>query len=321
MLLSFLFILVSATASQAGKFKGVSSDYSFDLAGASNPDWMSKLPDDASLPSLSIPGTHNSMGDMYGDSFFRFQNTELETQLEAGIRYLDFSVRVKYDILEISHASFLCDVGLGGALDVIFEFLDENPSETVILRLRKGYLRSGDDETFEKTMEKYLGTSGYLVSGVGEYVYYDRDGILSIPNLGQLRGKVLILQDFQTKTPGRFGIPWKSDSLAVTDRKLAIGGAGLSLKWLGVQSSLQAAHKETANKLHITHTSVSLGYTPAKAAGGKKTNKDGMNDRLGKYLDDGKIGRVGIVAMDFPGKQLVDQIIRLNDFFYPPTSP
>ncbi|KAL5600973.1 uncharacterized protein BROUX77_005222 [Berkeleyomyces rouxiae] len=133
-------------------------------------------------------------------------------------------------------------------------------------------------------------------------------------NLGEIREKVVLLQDFPTSTPGRFGVPWKSGSMDVLEGKLVLFDAGLSLKWSHVESHIEASSKQAGNKLFITYTSVRVGHTPIDAAGGKQDKKDGMNDRLGKYLSEGKISKTGIISMDFPGKDLVNQIIKLNDF-------
>ncbi|KAL5601005.1 hypothetical protein BROUX41_005836 [Berkeleyomyces rouxiae] len=319
---SFLAAMALATVSQAGTFEGISSEYSFDLKEAYNPKWMADVPNEAQVSSLSIPGTHNSMALIHGYNMALLcQNIYLKKQLEAGIRYLDVSGRVSdtklRDMIEIYHKNEHTGYTFDTVLKEIFDFLQENPSEGIILRLHKDFKKSGTDEKFEKFVAMYLGPDSPLGERAEELLFIpsSKQGFPA-PLMGELRGKLMILQDFTTKEPGRFGIPWNSPNLIVTDDKATLGHFRIKPKMKAVEKDLHAASLEMENKIHITHTSVSVGSTPYKAAGGRKGSRRGMNDRLGEYLKTTRIYHTGIIAMDFPGKKLVDEIVQLNTRFY-----
>ena len=131
-------------------------------------DWMRYIPDDATITSLSIPGTHDSLSLCTVTSecnevsllkdITQTQSISLQNQLHAGIRFLD--VRIKYDALsdekgthnENSHNGK--GGGRGGGfgiyhgliyqgmrlekdvLEVVKDFLSTFQSETILIRLK-----------------------------------------------------------------------------------------------------------------------------------------------------------------------------------------
>ncbi|KAL5604163.1 hypothetical protein BROUX41_002145 [Berkeleyomyces rouxiae] len=315
---SLVGLLASVTLIRAGLHDGVTSEYSFDLHETNNSDWMANIPNDTPLSSLSIPGTHNTMTSDSTEPMFQCQNTDIEQQLNAGIRYFDLTVRISDRVLYTYHAGFNTHFTLADTMGIAARFLDKNPSEALIVRVQKESLRSGTKEDFESAMIQFLKAPGVFGQKSKSYIYTTREGIVSSPpTLGALRGKILIVEDFHTSIPGSLGLPWKSTAFSIPDTKIAFGRHWLNLKWLGMKVNLELANKETRNKLHITHTTVSIGAGPATTAGGDGKEIKGMNDRLGKYLMDGNVARTGIVVMDFPGKKLVNLIISRNIFRRP----
>ncbi|KAL5611647.1 hypothetical protein BROUX41_000771 [Berkeleyomyces rouxiae] len=318
MWLSLLATLASASLSQAGCFQGLCSDYSFDLAEVSNADWMAKIPDSIDISALSIPGTHNSLTEhLVSFKLIQSQNTNLKTQLESGIRYIDVSGRLNYDSIQIFHGNGYTNSDLDDVLTVAFDFLDKHTQEAIIMRIHKDTILSGQNEEFERAVSSLLASDSDLGRRAKDRVYSrGREGIFWAPKLGELRAKILILQDFTTDYPGLFGIPWRSDGMVVSNWKAIPGHIALSIKWSIVKHALKNANTDKKPRLHITHSSVSAGATPFKAAAGRKLDRTGMNDYLGRYLAKGKLQRTGIISMDFPGKELVAQIIKRNEQFY-----
>ncbi|KAL5630896.1 hypothetical protein BROUX41_000768 [Berkeleyomyces rouxiae] len=150
MRVSLLSILASAALSHAGCFRGVCSQYSFDLEESINTDWMSKIPDPFEVAYLSIPGTHNSMTDQLGrHKLLQSQNANLAQQLRAGIRYIDISGRLRGDKIKLYYGNRYTDYDLDDILNTAFDFLDEYPHEALILRLHKGNWSSGEEDAFE----------------------------------------------------------------------------------------------------------------------------------------------------------------------------
>ncbi|KAL5600996.1 uncharacterized protein BROUX77_005245 [Berkeleyomyces rouxiae] len=327
MYFSRLAFLAWATLSHAGHFENTLSHYSFDLNEAFYPKWMASIPDDVQVSSLSIPGTHSSMSSVLVKNIqVQCQNLPLIHQLHSGIRYIDVVGRLHktdttdHDLILIFHRGYYTEYSLDSILLYAFDFLDENPSEGLIMRFQKDTWFSGSNKAFEDAVKGYLASNSESGQRAKNRLYIPTraDGF-SPPTMGQLRGKLMILQDFPTKTPGRFGIPWGSSALSVSNWKYVFGDPGKAIKWRFVQSGIQSAATEEENKLHLTHASTTFGAVPYKVAGGKTRQEKGMNDRLGDYLNEMAPRRTGIVVMDFPGKHLVGSIIKLNAPLYSST--
>lgn len=127
--------------------------------------WMSDLPDQIPLSALSIPGTHNSHTHYRGLPSVRCQLVDVATQLAHGIRMLDIRVQPvnatdpsKRD-LYLVHGAF--PVSLTGpkylepVLKVCYAFLDANPSETIIISLKREGTGSSTDEHLSRILQTH----------------------------------------------------------------------------------------------------------------------------------------------------------------------
>ncbi|KKF92673.1 1-phosphatidylinositol phosphodiesterase [Ceratocystis platani] len=317
---SLFAMLASLAFSHAGTFKGIEDPWSFDLNG-NNADWMGNIPDNVHLSRLSIPGTHNSMTDKLDNSWIRSQNVPLKQQLTSGIRYFDISCRLKGH-QRVYHGPADTGYSLGYFMYTMFDFLDAHPGETIILRIRKGGILE-DTQAFLSDIDNYFISGSDFGDRAVNHIYSKgTDGITVVPTLGDVRGKIFILQDFTTSPAGRYGLDWDSPSVSSYGYKLSLGTLSLPLKWIEAKAHIKWAGLRTSNKLRITHTTASAGATPISIAAGTSSTL-GMNGRLGKYLKKSEGNRIGIIAMDFPGQALVNHIVSLNDGYRDPqlTSP
>ncbi|KAL2885234.1 1-phosphatidylinositol phosphodiesterase [Ceratocystis lukuohia] len=316
MRLSVFATLASLALCHAGYHEGFTNDWSFDLKSDEYPDWMSKLVDDVPLSLLSIPGTHNSLSYKFADLHLQGQNIPLQDQLTAGIRYIDVSCHTKGDDLLVYHGLSSTDILFQDVMKALFNFLDRHPGETVILRIQKHNLLEPSDD-FVRTLRKYLKPSIGSDDRLATRIFSNgRDGITDIPTLGEVRGKVFILQDFKTRVPGRYGLPWSSPEVSVFDFKVALKKFFLGMRWHFIREFIVDIKNNP--KLFITHTTASAGAKPVEVAIGS-TSHEGMNTRLGKFLEGSHdvntlpiIDRVGIIAMDYPGMNLVHEILKFN---------
>ncbi|KKF92288.1 1-phosphatidylinositol phosphodiesterase [Ceratocystis platani] len=310
---STLATLAFLAMSRAAEY-GNSIDYwSFDLAGAHNPEWMSSLADSTPLSMMSIPGTHNSMTYKMTDEKLQSQNVPLTSQLTAGIRYFDISGRLFGNRISVYHGNTNTEYTFEDVFTELFNFLDLHPRETILLRIQK-------DAFFESSKNFYRILDGYLTprSPVDDprvhFFSQGSNGITGVPTLGAVRGKVFVLQDFKAESNNQYGLSWGSSDMSVCDIKLTPGNHFLRLRWAGTKEFMTRLTKKNSKKLRVTHTSVSAGARPIEIAAG--VNDPGMNMYLGTYLRDKHKGsRVGVIAMDFPGKSLIEEILKLNNVY------
>ncbi|XP_070554622.1 1-phosphatidylinositol phosphodiesterase-like [Ptychodera flava] len=266
------------------------------IAGISYPDWMSNLNDDISLASLSIPGTHNTMTyNGYGGHFAQCQSWTLGTQLEAGIRFLDIGCRHFRDVLSIHKGVYFQHLSLNAVLRKVTHFLRLHPREVVLMRVKKEHIESSNTRSMEETFREYI--SGYN----SEYFWTTN----AIPNLGEARGKIVILDDFAN---GRVGVNYSDAEIADDREVFSLQPREINAKWNSIRNNLNKASDDRGDQLFLTYTS----------GRGRRIFEyevaDLINPKLIKFIDSnpGK-KKWGTVVMDFPGGALVEKILMSND--------
>ncbi len=325
----FLFALILAmglaapSAALAGDafFKG--TDIPLD-----NPDWMADLSDGLLLSQISLPGTHDTMArgcDLLADC----QVAPLADQLQAGVRALDIRCAsdsgAQGNYFSLWHGPY-CRLGtFDQVADDCQTFLAAHPEETIVMRIRQEPALTNPKLLFTDMFKwyrdvKYPG----LFADIG-------DGS-TIPTLGQVRGNVVVLQDYDYSpfwgiryiTPGSHPPFDSQDSYVVPFSK-----AGFDAKWAGIYDHLYATN--AGNRTSTWYVNWLSGGTqtyPERVAGGYSGgfSATGMNDRTlallrGSALLDPPSGsgsakaplvRTGTLMMDFPGPGLIQAIINLN---------
>lgn len=326
--MALFYVLISMSPCMVGSqrcYKGYTSAYSFDAYHAHHPRWMTAIPDDVNLTSLSIPGTHDTM--TYGmpeNEHLQCQIWNLTTQLNAGLRYFDIRARLQDDELKIYHSSGFTGFSYTDVLVPMFDFLDENPGETIIMRLKEEGVPIGDHNTisFEDALIKHHESSPVTSPGASKHLYHYNQ-TEPLPNLGALRSRIFLLQNFvskdQEKSP--YGLIWEGPQMALEDLWIIPDIHHLVDKWNAIRSALEAATRAPLNNtlLYLAHISASVGVLPIEAAAGPKNKAVvGMNDLTGQWLRDfsahrGVSARIGVVIIDFPGRKLIDAVLRWNE--------
>lgn len=184
-------------------------------ADTESTEWMAELSDDAYLSEISIPGTHDSATQYVGLSYiFQCQNTSIAKQLADGYRYFDMRLVLDGDegekTLVLKHNFSTCKASSGlfadaltleMVLDDVYAFLEEHPSETVLLCMKA---ENGDDDV--ATVQKLM----YGLIDANEELWYTGN---EIPTLSEVRGKVVLATRFE-------------DALGVGDTRM-----GLHFDW------------------------------------------------------------------------------------------
>uniref|UniRef100_A0A3P9HN21 Si:dkey-266f7.9 n=1 Tax=Oryzias latipes TaxID=8090 RepID=A0A3P9HN21_ORYLA len=252
-----------------------------------NPSWMAGIPDAQPLSGVTMPGTHNTMA-LYGGVYAECQSWSLESQLHAGIRFLDIRVRHINGNLTIHHGVSYQRAHFGHVLEAVADFLLKYPSETVLMRLK---------EEFSETNNIY----GTVVDFIHRHAHWD---LLwhsrTVPTMGEARGKLIILQDFSGPDLGmRYG------SLDIADDWKVPSLLDLKSKWRSVFEHLEAAPAGNPEQMFLTFSSGAGVFANPRAVAHY------MNPQLHHYLqaqtDSNR--RFGIICMDFPAAPMIQRII------------
>ena len=163
--------------------------------------WMATMPDNIPLSAISIPGTHNSHTHYRALPSVRCQVHDVKTQLENGIRFLDIRVQPVHAIdaekkdLYLVHGAF--PISLTGpkylepVLKVCYDFLVANPSETVLISLKREGVGSATDEHLARILQDH-----YIAPK--QSCWYTNP---SIPYLGTVRGKLVLIRRYNVAEP------------------------------------------------------------------------------------------------------------------------
>ncbi|KAJ9136487.1 Phosphatidylinositol-specific phospholipase C [Pleurostoma richardsiae] len=316
--------------------------YSYDLDRAHHPDWMAQLPDSAPLTALSIPGSHDTLTYGIAEPHYRCQNHELAAQLRAGLRYLDVrAVLLGNDSsLRIYHGEAYTGHTYAEVLQIVFAFLDEQPGEAVVMRVKEEKPPIGEPQvSFGEAFNRYQFSDPETAPGWAEHFYQwpppaeaEESGTAAevsprLPTLGELRGKILLLQNFVSEG-GPYGLLWESPQMTLEDYWLMGNVTDLEDKWTDIRDNLAGANTSASTQdgtgsdqpppLFLTHLSATGAVLPSQAAAGIPANRtfvgiEGMNDRTGSWLS-AHDGATGVVIADFPGAGLVDEILRHNEW-------
>jgi 1-phosphatidylinositol phosphodiesterase len=163
---------------------------------ANLPCWMKELKDETPLSALSIPGTHNSPTYYKALPSVRCQAVSPKSQLENGIRFFDIRVQpqsptdLSKDGLILVHGVF--PISLTGTkylrdlTNPTLDFLARNPSETLIMSLKREGAGNATDQQLSQILHKHYATDS------AKWFTEPR-----IPTLGEARGKIVLLRRFR----------------------------------------------------------------------------------------------------------------------------
>lgn len=170
------------------------------LYESSNLDrWQEKINDNVPLGALSIPGTHNSPTCLNAPPSVRCQAVSPREQLLNGVRFFDIRVQVPEpfnggsDKLVLVHSVFPISLtGNKHFRDLYNEcrkFLDEHPSETLVMSLKREGPGKGTDEQLSRILKDHY---------TNPQQWWTRP---RVPRLGEARGKIVLVRRFNLDEP------------------------------------------------------------------------------------------------------------------------
>ena len=318
------------------------------------PDWMSELPDDIPLHELSIPGTHDTMAYPAKLTYIpKTQTLSIATQLIAGIRVLDIRCRHISNGCAIHHGQVYLDASLDTVLTAITDFLKAHPRETVLMMLNGNeHTAANNTRSWEDTFKAYKDKPKY------KNYFWQRTGYsgqLPKPTLGDVRGKIVLIQNFGGTLYGLNPSGMDSQNYWDLDDNWSLYG-----KWTKVKAHLSKANSGWGEKYFKNglsgnggaggawpyfvasgHTSPGT-YEPRLSTGSTTTfglnanlypdfprttclgtwctiSFEGTNVLTYEWIQKNNPSFTGIVIADFPGPGLIREIIYLNKAGSPDT--
>jgi hypothetical protein len=213
-------------------------------------------------------------------------------------------------------------------------FLKAHPTETVYMRVKEEFSPQLNTRSFEATFQSYWNDGRWKD-------YFWQPGSDNNPTLGSTRGKLVVLQNFDG---GKYGIPYSG--LDGQDEYNLGTNWDLYWKWEKVRDHLSKANGGPWDTKYINYLSGSGGVFPYFVASGHSSPGTGAprlatgrttpgwnssypdfprvdcfigictiafegtniltSDRLINYR------RVGIIMADFPGPDLINNVIRMT---------
>lgn len=255
-------------------------------------DWMKELPGNMILSGITIPGTHDTMA-LSGGVAAQCQAWSLEDQLKAGIRYLDLRVFALGDTLYLMHGVIYERSTFKKAVETIKTFLSAYPSETVLVRVKPDLI---DKHKVQEVIQKLAESdSSFWVTS-------------SMPSLNQARGKIVFVQ----KNDFTLGVP-----LVETDTKGDYEVVHIEVKEKAISEHLnQAMTMCTQETLVLTYSSgTGIGtfkgmfLTPKRVA---EKIDPWLYNKLNTVFAQKQYLCFGVIAMDFPGLDLIQSVIKFN---------
>ncbi|XP_067125889.1 1-phosphatidylinositol phosphodiesterase-like [Centruroides vittatus] len=250
--------------------------------------WMSKIPDNKSLADISIAGSHGSLV-YYGGDAYQCQTFPIKKQFQAGIRFLDVSCKCKEEKLYIYQRSVNQRTSFGDLLCSIFAFLNDNDSECIILNVTPD--ENENIENWNNLLHSYI-------NAFGKRNFWLND---SIPEMKTARGKIVLLKPFVN---AEIGIGNGHLDLFQNEHVRTL--FSVASAWEGINRHLKSI-EYNPDKLFVTyccgHSWFAYPYSVANT----------LNQELLKFLEYQDLRSWGIIALDFPGLELIEEIINSND--------
>ena len=296
--LSALFTIIMAVFG----ISGVNDTDSFD-----NKKWMAQLPDTVLVSELSIPGTHDSCA-LYEPiaPCAKCQTYTLKDQLDMGVRFIDIRGVAIGNAIKIVHGPIYQAQSLDGVYNTVCRFLDENPSETVIMSVK-------EDVRLSRT--GFSSAVLRLLKRAPDRWYLEDE----LPTLGDARGKIILFNRFnETMEVGirtaewikntSFTIEKDTHTLHIQDyfKIESVDDEWTQAKAL-LEECLRCDKQMRGQHLYIHYLSGYLGTIPDPV-----TVAEGMNARFMDYLSETKNGCYGIVLFDFVEQAYCDALIASN---------
>ena len=288
-------------------------------------NWLRAVPDDTLIGDINIPGVHDAGAEFVSfPEFGRCQDSSIPQLLENGFRYFDVRLAVSGDKLIFMHGFLTCKTGpwfwsgtltFDEVLKKCYRFLEENPSETIIMVIKQEYGNESTGE-FQRLVNEYI------EARPERWFTENRGNII----LSEARGKIVFMRRFDNaleypETQCGVDVSW-SDQGNTEDQSLdynvetraAVFAVQDRYKYT-VENKKAAVEKiftEPEKYLEecdfcISHTSLASGTLPTPYRYKKTLRDDAFN-----YNFTENTGKIGWVVVDFGNAGTANKIYMSN---------
>lgn len=299
-----------------------------DAADVRAVNWMENIPDETKLSSMSIPGTHDSCTQNVDMRYiFQCQDASIATQLKYGYRYLDMrlvlekrsgqeTLVLKHNIArcKVSDSPFARTLTLADVLKDVYAFLDEYPSETVIMCM-KAENSKDDVAAVQKALYE-------MINQASERWYLKNE----IPTLGAVRGRIVLATRFDDKLQVGsdrcglyFGWADQGDRTVLTDPTAESVINGRETLCVQDRYNYDVGDKITAIRTCLDSSRAAddtffLNFTSTSGSGAVGHPKEYAKDiNLDLYAYEWEAGKAyGVVIVDFGPKKIAEKIYGTN---------
>ncbi len=280
--------------------------------------WMAEVKDQTPLRTLAIPGAHDAATKGLprpGET----QHLTVAEQLRSGFRYFD--LRVAKPALPTGSFRIFHSVMIGreaeGVLREIRDFLDENPSECVLLDFQHF---KGSEDFLRERIGVLFGESGRLVENPGP----DSDlEYLRRLTLGGARGKALVFWGRrQDESLGRFFL--RNDNECTADGCCLDSYYNGRLHREGTEALFGQAHSLAFAKLReqaargtdcffVLQCQLTDKYTFRGPWTLERRHASAASAYIRGLREHPELGRLGIIMRDFVTPEKAEEILALNE--------
>lgn len=299
-----------------------------DAADVRAVNWMENVPDETKLSSMSIPGTHDSCTQNVDMRYiFQCQDASIATQLKYGYRYLDMrlvlekrsgqeTLVLKHNIArcKVSDSPFARTLTLADVLKDVYAFLNEHPSETVIMCM-KAENSKDDVAAVQKALYE-------MINQASERWYLKNE----IPTLGAVRGRIVLATRFDDKLQVGsdrcglyFGWADQGDRTVLTDPTAESVINGRETLCVQDRYNYDVGDKITAIRTCLDSSRAAddtffLNFTSTSGSGAVGHPKEYAKDiNLDLYAYEWEAGKAyGVVIVDFGPKKIAEKIYGTN---------
>ncbi|MBR8252231.1 phosphatidylinositol-specific phospholipase C [Burkholderia ambifaria] len=279
-------------------------------------DWMSVLDDARPLPTLTLPGSHDSCAYTVDDPLVRTQRAPLDAQLAHGVRLLDIRCRHRCDTFDIHHGGIALGMSFDDVLADCTRFLDAHPRECIVMSVKDEWPAHACTRGFEATFDAHCARHPRLRWHAGG----------ALPALGDVRGAVVLLRRFRSRRPlgidltawpdnATFTIDHPDAAFVIQDEYRVPVAASIHYKWRVIDALLTGMPSPESGRWAINFCSgTGMGANPSVVARGDG-RVQGIQARLAERLRE-LLGPCGAVLLDFCDDDdwaLVRALVECND--------